>query len=369
MEISNIQQDHSRFREIVRGKIREELKKYITKGELIGKQGKDIISIPVPQIDIPHFRFGSKQVGGVGQGEGDVGDPLSADPSEQGIGQAGDQPGEHILEVEVEISELASLLGEELELPKIKSKGKDVIESIKTKFTGIHRVGPQSLRHFRRTYKQALKRTLASGLYNPDKPIVVPVREDFRYRSWKDEPMPKSNAVIIYMMDVSGSMGDEQKELVRIESFWIDTWIRSQYKGLEVRYIIHDATAREVDRETFFHTKESGGTIISSAFKLCSEIIQEKYPSTEWNIYPFHFSDGDNWSVDDTQVCINLLKDELLPASNIFCYGQVDSPYGSGHFLKSLKESFPEDDKLITSEIHGKESIIDSIKTFLGKGK
>ena len=72
------------------------------------------------------------------------------------------------------------------------------------------------------------------------------------------------------MMDVSGSMGDEQKEIVRIESFWIDAWLQSQYKGLESRYIIHDAVAREVDRETFFHTRESGGTMISSAYKLAA---------------------------------------------------------------------------------------------------
>ncbi len=88
----------------------------------------------------------------------------------------------------------------------------------------------------------------------------MPIREDKRYRSWSTTPQPQSNAVIIYMMDVSGSMGDEQKEIVRIESFWIDTWLRSQYQGLESRYIIHDAVAKEVDRDTFFHTRESGGT-------------------------------------------------------------------------------------------------------------
>ena len=75
------------------------------------------------------------------------------------------------------------------------------------------------------------------------------------------------------MMDVSGSMGDEQKEIVRIESFWIDAWLKKQYKGLETRYIIHDAVAREVDRDTFFRTRESGGTMISSAYKLAAQII------------------------------------------------------------------------------------------------
>ena len=103
------------------------------------------------------------------------------------------------------------------------------------------------------------------------------------------------------MMDVSGSMGDEQKEIVRIESFWIDTWLRSQYKGIESRYIIHDASRRRSIATRSSSTRESGGTMISSAYKLCAKIIDDEYPPDEWNIYPFHFSDGDNWSVDDTR--------------------------------------------------------------------
>jgi hypothetical protein len=171
------------------------------------------------------------------------------------------------------------------------------------------------------------------------------------------------------MMDVSGSMGDEQKEIVRIESFWIDTWLRHQYQGLETRFIIHDAVAREVDRDTFFRTRESGGTMISSAYKLASELIEQNYPASEWNIYLFHFSDGDNWSVDDTLLCVQLLKDKLLAAANVFCYGQVESPYGSGQFIKDLDEHFKDDERVLTSEIKDRESIVDSIKEFLGKGK
>src|SRR5438132_378448 len=90
--------------------------------------------------------------------------------------------------------------------------------------------GPASLRHFKRTYKQALRREISAGTYHPNRP-VIPVREDKRYRSWKEVPSPERNAVILYIMDVSGSMGDEQKEIVRIESFWIDTWLRHQYGG------------------------------------------------------------------------------------------------------------------------------------------
>jgi uncharacterized protein len=365
-----IDQDHSRFRKIVRGKIKQNLRKYISQGELIGRQGKDKISVPLPQIEIPRFRYGDKDQGGVGRGKGNEGDPLGPGEEQPGEGQAGNLPGDHALEVEITFDELAEILGEELELPKIQPKGRETIVTQKDRYTSIRRTGPESLRHFKRTFKHALRRQIAMGNYNPDKPVIIPVREDKRYRSWKTYPVPETNAVIIYIMDVSGSMGDEQKEIVRIESFWIDTWLRSQYDGITSRFIIHDATAKEVDRETFFRTRESGGTMISSAYKLCAQMIDDEYNPADWNIYPFHFSDGDNWSVDDTSLCIKLLRDKILPASNVFCYGQVESPYGSGQFLKDLKDHFSEGDgNLTTSEIKNRDAIVDSIKTFLSKGK
>jgi uncharacterized sporulation protein YeaH/YhbH (DUF444 family) len=164
-------------------------------------------------------------------------------------------------------------------------------------------------------------------------------------------------------------MGGEQKDIVRMEAFWIDTWLRHSYKELDIRYIAHDAVAREVNRETFFHLREGGGTKISSAYSLCAEMIEREYSPADYNIYPFHFSDGDNWGGEDTKKCVDLLKDKLLPSSNVFCYGQVKSAYGSGQFIKDLREELPEDDRLITSDIADRDAIYDSIKTFLGKGR
>ena len=99
---------------------------------------------------------------------------------------------------------------------------------------------------------------------------IIPIKADKQYRSWNTIEHPEVNAAVIYMMDVSGSMTDEQKEIVRTEAFWIDTWLSSQYEGIETRYIIHDAVAKEVDEHTFYHTRESGGTRISSAYKACA---------------------------------------------------------------------------------------------------
>jgi uncharacterized protein len=365
-----IDQDHSRFKQIVKGRLKKDLRKYISKGDLIGKKGKDKVSVPIHDIDLPRFRFSTKDTGGVGQGEGEIGDELGGDPQDrEGKGKAGDQEGQHELEVEFSLEDLAKILGEELELPRIEPKGTYTIKSAKNKYTAIRKVGPESLRHFKRTYREALKRHIIMGSYNKNNPVIVPIKDDKRYRSWKEDIVPQTNAVIIYIMDVSGSMGEEQKEIVRIESFWIDTWLRYQYKDIESRYIIHDTKAKEVDAETFYRTKESGGTMISSAYRFASKMIATDYPHNDWNTYVFQFSDGDNWSKDDSGKCFTYLKDELLPHINLFGYGQVKSPYGSGQFIHDLTDEFGETENLVLSRIPDRDSIMDSIKEFLGKGK
>jgi sporulation protein YhbH len=367
--IAGIKRDHLRFKQIVKGKIKQNLKKFISQGEMIGRQGKDYVSIPIPQIDLPHFRFGKKQAGGVGQGDGAPGTPLGPGQDESAQPQAGNADGQHVLEVDISLQELAEMLGQELELPRIQPKGSGTMHAHKYKYSGIHTVGPDSLRHVKRTYKQALKRQIIMGNYDPNNPVIVPIKKDYRYRMWKSVTKPENNAVIVYMMDVSGSMGDEQKEIVRTESFWIDTWLRSQYNDIDIRYIIHDASAREVDQDTFYHTRESGGTLISSAYKLCNDILDKEYPASDWNIYALHFSDGDNWSGEDTRLCIDMLNNQLLPKCNLFCYGQVESRYGSGQFIKDLMENFKTEERLVTSKIESKEAIYRSLKEFLGKGK
>jgi len=362
-----IERDHQRFRKIVRGKVKSNLSKYISRGELIGKKGKDLISIPLPQIDIPQFRFGQKGSGGVGAGPGQPGQPLGPGQGETGP-SAGDQPGGHILEVDLTLEEMADILGEELALPRIEPRGKKNIVTTKDKYTGIRQAGPESLRHFKRTFKRALKREISSGTYNPSNPIIVPIRADKQYRSWKEVRLPESVAVIVYMMDVSGSMTDEQKEIVRIEAFWIDTWIKAHYQGVETVYIIHDAQAQEVDEHTFYHTRESGGTKISSAYHLAQQILEARYPAADWNRYLFHFSDGDNWG-DDIPQCIDLLRHKILPEANLFGYGQVESPYGSGEFFDYISELAEQHSHLVCTRIPDREAILQSIKEFLKTGR
>src|SRR5882724_13008686 len=131
-----IERDHQRFRKIVRGKVKSNLAKYISRGEMIGKKGKDLVSIPLPTINLPQFRYGQKGSGGVGVGDGQPGQPLTQPQDGDGDPQAGDQPGGHILEVELTLEELAAILGEELALPRIEPRGKKNIVAAKDKYSG-----------------------------------------------------------------------------------------------------------------------------------------------------------------------------------------------------------------------------------------
>ena len=369
--VLNIEQDHLRFRQIVRGKIKQDLKKYISNGELIGKKGKDFVSIPVPadrtaELPLRPTATGRRRPGRRrarhASAPGDVGEDGAGRPATRRARTSSKS-----------ISPWKSSRRSWPRNSNFRASNPRAATASRPSATSTRR-SPKSVPNPFVTSSAPIakrcKRQITAGTYDPVNPYIVPIHEDKRYLSWKTKQRPESNALILYMMDVSGSMGDEQKEIVRIDSFWIDTWIQTNYKGVQTRYIIHDAVAQEVDRETFFHTRESGGTVISSAYELCNKIIEEEYPEDLWNIYVFHFSDGDNWSGGDTDRCIDLLKNAiLLPKVNLFGYGQVESTYGSGQFIRELESNVADEDKLVTSRIENKEDIYQSIKDFLGKGK
>jgi uncharacterized sporulation protein YeaH/YhbH (DUF444 family) len=361
-----IERDRRRFNAIVRGRIKRDLERYVTGSELIGRKGGQLVSIPVPRIELPRIRHGDNSEGqgggeGQGQGEGSAGEGAAA-------GAAGSEPGQHLLEVELTLDEMASILGEELELPNIQPRGRARVSVTSRRWSSVSNQGPRSLRHMRRTLKESLKREIAAGSYDPNDPRLVPAPDDLRYRASREITSPDHAAMILYMMDVSGSMGREQKEIVRLVSFWIDTWLRSQYQSLETRYLVHDATAKQVDQDTFYRLRESGGTKISSAYQMASDLLENEFPQDEWNVYLFHFSDGDNWSGRDTERCLSLLRERLLPRANMFCYGQVKSAYGSGQFMKDLGAGLAGQDGVISCEILDRAGILPAIKTFLGKG-
>ena len=372
MPLGNITGDSARFKRLVKGHVRkkENLQRYISRDELIGKQGNEKIRIPVPVINIPRFKYGIWDVGGVGQGEGEEGDLLfDSDTGSEKEGSNGPDQ-EDLMNVDITVGELEELLLEELGLPYLEPKGDHTIHTQKSVYKSIAEQGVR--RNFKRTYKEALKRTSATGEYKPGDP-VIPVRRDFRYYAPSYQPEAQSSAVLIYMLDVSGSMGEEERRLCRMTNSWLQRIIGRYYQNIEERFIVHTTNAYEVEGPVFYGTRLAGGTQASSAFQKSIEIIQKNYPPEEWNIYLFYYSDGGNFE-EDNDKAMALLGNMLLPAVNTFCYGECSKgqelfmyEMGKRFKLNSNKGSNVPRKKIRTSTLMDDDDILETLRTFLAK--
>lgn len=114
-------------------------------------------------------------------------------------------------------------------------------------------------------------------------------------------------------------------------------FLRTRYEDVKIVFIIHHSEAKEVDEDAFFHLGESGGTRVSTAYQLCWEIIQERFDPQAWNIYPFHFSDGDNWSESDNRLCVELVH-KILGVANLFGYGEIREPGYSSSLMNAFQQ-------------------------------
>jgi uncharacterized sporulation protein YeaH/YhbH (DUF444 family) len=327
---TRIDRDVGRFNQIARGKLRDDLRKHISNPDLVGKKGKNVVTIPINQIQIPRFVHG-KNMGGVGQGDGKEGDAIGRAPGQGQEGEGGNQPGTHPFEMEVTIDELTDILLERYHLPYLQpSEGS--IQEVERRVKGINQA-PSFQLHRKRSYLEALKQTsdpkLASGL--------MATRPFARYRTLDEEPEPHARAVLILMMDVSASMTQDKKELARTEAFWIESMLTRKYEGLEKRFIAHDTRAGEVTEDVFYSLRQGGGTKISSAYDLCKRTIDEDYADPTWNVYSLHFSDGENYSSDDEN-CVEILGN-ILPKHRIFAFVHLGSGRWSDPFTEMLEKA------------------------------
>ncbi|UCH89945.1 MAG: DUF444 family protein [Thermoplasmata archaeon] len=353
--------DEKRLEDKIREAIRKDIRKYITEEALITGDGCKKVKIPIRGLNLPEFRFSPKGQKGIGTGRGKdakAGDKVKMAPG-PGAGQGEE---EHILEKEFTIDELVNLAFEELGLPDMDDLMNSTIKSKHIKFNDIRKVGPMSRIDVRRTLKMNMKRHAMDG----DPHIGDIQRDDFRFKSYNDEIEYRNNALILAMMDVSGSMDDFKKYLVRMTLWWIKKYLERIYDGLEFVFIIHDTRADEVDEEMFFKSSTGGGTNISSAYELGLRVLIDRYPSSEWNIYAFHFSDGENWDNDNEKALS--FAEEIMEKSKRLYYGQVGES-SSGNFNKVLDEHFGENSKLVISLIKTQDEIVNGIERFLRQPK
>jgi uncharacterized protein len=365
--------DQDRHKERVKDAIKKNLGSIVSNESIIMSKGRKQVKIPMRALDEYKFRFDYRKKKHVGQGDGKtkVGDVIGQENQQgqgQGSGEAGNSPGQDFYEADVNVDEIAAMIFEDLQLPFLEEKAKQAVQSKTTKFTEIRRVGAMSNLDKRRTILENIRRTAREeGIAKLGKFK----KEDMRYKSWEEELKYESNAVIIAMMDVSGSMSEFKKYIARSFYFWMVRFLRTKYDHVQIVFISHHTEAKEVTEEQFFTQGESGGTVVSSAYKLALDLIAERYPPRDWNIYPFHFSDGDNYYSDNDEAV--KLADKLIETCNLFGYGEIGEEGGSayrrasGALLSIFEDRIKNKDRFIGVRIDEKEDVYPALKKFFGK--
>jgi uncharacterized protein len=357
--------DQKRHKEKIREAIKQNLSDIISEESIIMSDGKKQIKVPIRSLEQYRFRydFGRQQHAGQGNGKSKVGDVIARDPqpgqgSGKGKGDAGDQPGSEYFEAEVSLDELAELIFEDLGLPNLEEKKQAEIETETVRFTDIRKTGSLANLDKRRTIRENIRRNASKG----DPTFHDIKKEDLRYKTWEPTVRYESNAVVIAMMDVSGSMGEFEKYIARSFYFWMVRFLRTKYTNVKIIFISHHTEAKEVTEDEFFHRGESGGTQVSSAYELALQIIHERFNPDDWNIYPFHFSDGDNLPWDNDR-CVQLVG-ELMKMCNIFGYGEIRE--GSYRSPSTLMSAFSriQDKKFIAVTIADKREVYPALRKF-----
>ena len=228
-------------------------------------------------------------------------------------------------------------------------------------------VGNNCLLHKKKTLKNAIKRAISSDEFDPDDVTnIYPIAQDKIYKTWNVIDSPDINAAIFFLQDISWSMDGEKRELVRELCWYLEQWIKKFYKQVDLKHIVHDVVAREVDQEKFYGFEAGGGTKISSAFELTSDIIDSSYPLEDWNMYIFYFSDGENWS-SDTARCIDII-DELQTKCNLIGVGEVKGQDWSDFALKieeKIDEKLLDPGTVVTTSIDTHDDVLRAIQDFL----
>ncbi len=341
-------------------------------------------NIGIPQKDIEEPTFGHGQ-GGIrsrvlpGNREFNAGDKLQRPQGGgggAGNGSASDS-GEGMDDFVFQItqSEFLEFMFEDLELPNLVKRQLLANDAVKIVKAGISEEGTPNQLNVVRSMRSAYARRIALGakkrrrrneivalLQDMDdglqtrelqkeldelerKLARIPYIDDFdlKFNVNKKEPQPSSKAVMFCLMDVSGSMDQRTKDIAKRFFILLYLFLQRNYEKTEVVFIRHHSTAKEVDEQEFFYSRETGGTVVSSALKLMHEIIAKRYPVNEWNIYGAQASDGDNWT-NDSPICHDLLNDRLLPLLQYYCYIEITD---RGHqelwqFYEKLVETNPE---------------------------
>ncbi|SON49682.1 YeaH/YhbH family protein [Vibrio tapetis] len=379
--------NRQRFLRRHKEKIKESVSDAVNRRSITNTDTGEDIAIPSKDINEPAFHQGQ---GGVkdrvhpGNDQFSPGDKVErpkggGQGSGAGEGDASpDGEGEDEFVFQISKDEYLDILFEDLELPNLQKNQVNKITEWKTHRSGFQTAGIPANISVVRSLQQSLARRTAmtsgkrrmlkeleaelSRIENeePAKPLIeneikgeieklrqkiksVPFIDtfDLRFKNYEKRPIPSSQAVMFCLMDVSGSMDQATKDIAKRFYVLLYLFLTRTYENVEVVFIRHHTQAKEVDEHEFFYSQETGGTIVSSALKLMNDIVADRYPRNEWNIYAAQASDGDNWA-DDSPKCKELLVNQLLPTCQYYSYIEITrrSHQTLWHEYEKLQETF-----------------------------
>lgn len=367
-------EDRRRHRQLVEKSIKENLGDILSEESIIGEGKNKKYKIPIRGIKEYQFIYGKNSNGVVtGTGKEKRGDKIIEGSPKQakGKGGAGNNEGEDIYETEITLEEILDYIIEDLDLPNLdKKKYSEIVVESSSKRKGYQRYGINPRLAKKKTVmckiarKQGKKRALKEEEISDELDRFPFREEDLRYYRVKKKPKRESNAVMIFIMDVSGSMDSTKKFLARSFFFVVSKFLRRKYNNIAFEFISHTTVSKRVDEYEFFHKAESGGTYISSGLNMALDIVSKDYPKEVWNIYPLYASDGDNWAEDNDRA-MKAVK-ELCKISNMFGYVELlPSTYSTTMYYRFMKEI--KNDNFVPVIVKEKKDLWEALKDMLSK--
>ncbi|HEY5525431.1 MAG TPA: sporulation protein YhbH [Clostridium sp.] len=367
-------EDRRRHRQLVDKSIKENLGDILSEESIIGEGKNKKFKIPIRGIKEYQFVYGRNSTGVAnGTGEEKRGDKIASGNSKSGNGNqgAGNNEGEDIYETEITLEELLEYITEDLDLPNLdRKKYSEILTESHGKKQGYQKYGINPRLAKKKTVMSKIARKQGKKRVLQEENIDVEIerfpfkQDDVRYYRVKSKPKRESNAVMIFIMDVSGSMDSSKKFLARSYFFVLSKFLRKKYNNISFEFISHTTVAKLVDEDEFFHKAESGGTYISSGLNLALNLIKEKYSPSMWNIYPVYASDGDNWT-EDNEKAIKAVN-ELSSLSNMFGYAELlPSTYSTTMYYRFQKEI--KNKNFVPVIVKEKKDLWDALKLMLSK--
>jgi sporulation protein YhbH len=292
--------DWLRHNEKVREAVRQHLPQVVAGADVLSG-GASTVRVPVRMLE--HYRFrlrNSNEQQGVGQGQAKPGDRIGRpqQDADNQRGQGGNEEGGIQYTLEFRIDDIVDWLWEEMKLPNLEAKAGRAKEDDWTR-EGWDRRGARSRLDRRRSIKESIKRRRVQSATGVEPPSFTD--DDLRFRQLTRREQPAMQAVVILLLDVSGSMGERERQISKTFFFWAIQGLRRQYRHLDLVFVAHTSEAWEFQEDEFFKVTGTGGTVASAGLKKVREIIDQRYSPSQYNVYLFYASDGENFPSDQPQ--------------------------------------------------------------------